>query len=216
MTGLVRRATLFTAVGLMAAVAAYAGVPSAATSTLGTGIMLGGRVASNVDALVQKTMTVRDAANNPVPNSVVVINFSTCTASDIRLCSVQSFAGMFVNCAAKTVSAVTNASGVATFRIIGGANNPGLNPAGVGVGCASVTADGVSLGSLTVGAPDENNTGGVTVLDTAAFFDDRFGAYRGRSDMDGTGPPLGVLDTAIFFGVRLGGGWTTSCSSTNC
>jgi hypothetical protein len=208
MTGLVRRATLITAAGLLAAAAASAGVPSLGNSTVGAGIILGGQNASGTaDVHVAKTITVRDAANNPVPNSVVVITFSTCTANDIRLCSVQN-AGMFVNCGAKSVSATTNASGIATFTIIGGAiNNPppgGLpQPAGVGAGCATVTADGVNFGNLTVAAADQNDTGGVNVIDTGDYNNDRFNAYRGRSDFDGNGV-VNVLDTSTFLNIRFG------------
>ncbi len=216
MTGLLRKATLITAVGLMAASAALASVPSAGTSTVGTSINLGGTTGGAVDILALKTITVRDAANNPVPNSVVIINFSVCTAGDIRLCSVQPglTLGQSVSCGAKTITGATNASGVVSFTIAGGAANGGGNPPGVGAGCASVTADGVPLGSLTVGCPDENSINGVDATDTANYFGDRFGAYRGRSDLNGDGV-VDVLDTARYFQFRFGGGSTASCG-VNC
>lgn len=219
MTGLVRRATLFTGLGLLAAGAAFAGVPNLGQSTVGNSLLLGGQSGGVVDSRVEKNITIRDAAGNVVPNSVVTINLTTCTAGDIRLCSTQPFAGTFINCAAKTVSKVTSAGGVATFRIVGGATNNGGNPAGVGVGCATVSADGVPLGNMTVGTPDENGglggLGGVDVLDTGAFFGDRFGAYRGRSDMNGDGA-VDVLDTATFFNVRFGAGSVSGCVGGNC
>jgi len=219
MTGLVRRATLFTAVGLMAAAAAYAGVPSAANSTLGTGIMLGGRVGANVDALVQKTMTVRDAANNPVPNSVVVINFTGCgSPNEIKISSTQPFAGMFVNCAARTVSAVTNASGIATFRVVGAAAATSAAFVGVGEGCASVTADGVALGTMSVGTPDLNGaTGGggalgVTGQDTLQYTNHLFGVglYRSRANFTGAAGTINGQDTLVYTGFLFGGGSTTN------
>lgn len=194
MTGLVRRATVFTAVGLLAASAAFAGVPSAGTSTLGANINLcgtnGAGTIADPAAVVLKTITVRDAASNPVPNSVVVINFSACTSppaapQDGRLSSNQPFAGMFVNCAAKTVSAVTNGSGVASFRVVGSTSFAGANGPGATLPCATVTADGVVLGSLRVGAFDLDGVGGVLPSDGSLWQQDRNGAYRARSDYDG-------------------------------
>jgi hypothetical protein len=142
-----------------------------------------------------------------------VITFTNCTNQDIRLCNIQpNHPGALFNCAAKTVTAVTNAAGVATFLVAGGANNPGGNPAGALAGCASVQADGVPMGNLTVGAPDENNIGGVNVVDLSSFAGDRFGAYRGRSDFNGDGA-VNVLDLAIFAGFRFGGGSVASCGA---
>jgi hypothetical protein len=189
-----------------------AGVPDPAFSTIGTVINLGGNTGGVVDPLAQKTMTIRDAFNNPIQNSTVVITFTTCTNNDIRLCNNQpNHPGLF-NCAQKTVTAVTNASGVATFRVAGGATNNGGNPAGVGADCAEVRADGVLMGMLTVGAPDENNIGGITVADLAAFGGDRFGAYRGRSDFNGD-DVITVADLAIFGQFRFGGGSLASCGA---
>ena len=213
MTGLVRKATLFCACGLLVAGVAMAGVPDPATSSIGTVINLGGNTAGTVDVLAQKTMTIRDAFNNPIQNSTVVITFTNCTNQDIRLCNNQpNHAGALFNCAAKTVTAVTNASGVATFRVAGGANNPGGNPAGALAGCASVQADGVPMGNLTVGAPDENNAGGVTVGDLSSFAGDRFGLYRGRSDFNGDNA-VTVADLALFSQFRFGGGSLASCGA---
>src|SRR5688500_12648795 len=82
---LVRRATLFCAVGLLASSAAMAGVPSAGTSTLPAGIALVGYTnPADPTPNGAATFTIRDAANNPVPGSTVIFNFSSC--SDIKLC----------------------------------------------------------------------------------------------------------------------------------
>lgn len=204
MTGLVRKATLFSVCGLLAASAAMAGVPDPTKSVLGgTGDGLSIHLAPQNNAGVLNTratklITVRDAGNNPIANSTVVITFTTCTNNDIRLCSVQpNHPGALFNCAAKTATAVTNASGVATFLVAGGANNNGGNPPGVGSGCATVRADGVLLGSLTVATPDENNIGGVSGSDLSSFGGDRFGAYRGRSDFNADGAVTGA-DLSIF------------------
>jgi len=212
MTGLVRKATLLTACGCLMAGAAMAGVPDPANSVIGTGINLAGNTAGVVDVAVERTMTIRDAFNNPISNSTVVITFTNCTNQDIRLCNIQpSHPGLF-NCAQKTVTAVTNASGVATFRIAGGATNGGGNPAGAGVGCATVQADGVPMGNLTVGAFDDNNGGGVNPADLAAFLGDRFGSYRGRSDFNWDGF-VNPSDFSLILSVRFGGGSVSSCAS---
>jgi hypothetical protein len=200
MTGLVRKATLMGVCGLLVAGSAMAGVPDPANSSIGLGINFGGSLGGAVDPLATKTVTIRDAFNNLVANSTVVVTFTNCTNSDMRLCGAQPHhPGALFNCAAKTVTAVTDANGVATFRVAGGAANPGNNGAGVGVGCATVQADGVPMGSWTVGAPDENNGGGVSVADLGLFGADRFGVnYRGRSDFNWSGPPISVADLGIF------------------
>lgn len=183
MTGLVRRATLLTAVGLLAAGAAMAGVPTAGNSTLGDPLIIlraynGSPAATAVEQALPKTITVRDAANNPVPNSVVVINFSLCTP-DIKIGSTQP-AGFFVNCAAKTVSGVTDAAGVVVFRIVGASNTTSSANAGAPEGCASITADGVALGTMSVGTTDLNGARGLVGdagyngQDTAQYLGYRF------------------------------------------
>jgi len=219
MTGLVRRATLLTAVGLLAATAALAGVPSAGTSTIGTSMLLGGTNAGAADSRCQKTILVRDAASNPVPNSVVVINFTGCgSPNEIKISSTQPFAGMFVNCAARTVSAVTNASGIATFRVVGAAAATSAAFVGVGEGCASVTADGVALGTMSVGTPDLNGaTGGggalgVTGQDTLQYTNHLFGVglYRSRANFTGAAGTINGSDTLVYTGFLFGGGSTTN------
>src|SRR5262245_11631719 len=162
MTGLVRRATLLTVLGLMAVSAASAGVPNAANSSRPNAVVLVTKDPALPLAAPAglATFTIRDAANNPVPNSVIVINAAGCPGTEIRLSSNQPHAGVFVNCAAKTVSAVTNASGVATFRLLGRiGTHPGF-AAGKATLCGSVAADGVALGAINVAVADQNGAGG--------------------------------------------------------
>jgi hypothetical protein len=183
MTGLIRRATLLTAVGLMAAGAAMAGVPTLSNSTVPGPILIvrgynSAPGAAAVDLNFATTITVRDAANNPVPNSVVVLNFAGC-APDIKIGSTQ-VTGFFVNCAAKTVSGVTDVTGAVTFRVVGAANTTNGADAGAPAGCISVAADGVFLGNLSVGAPDLNGARGnptdpgMDGTDTAQYTQGRF------------------------------------------
>lgn len=219
MTGLVRRATLFTAMGLVAAGAALAGVPSSGTSTIGNIIQLGGRTSAGVaDARCTKTITVRDAANNVVPNSTVIINFTTCYAGEIRIASPGATFNQNVSCGAHTVSAVTNASGVASFQVVGASNVTSSGAAGAGEGCASVTADGIALGNLSVATPDFNGANapataaGVDGSDSALFSGNRWGGaglYRPRANLIFNSPgPQAVdgQDSAAFSGYRWGGG----------
>lgn len=175
-------------------------------------VHLGGWANGVVDARARKLITVRDCGNNPLPNAAVTITFTNCTDADIRLCDEQpAHPGALFDCAAKTVTAVTNQSGVAAFLIAGNANNVGNSP-GVGMGCASVRVDGVLVGNLSVAAPDQNGIGGVTAADLSAFGGDRFGAYRGRSDMNGDGVVTGA-DLTIFGHYRFGQGSVSSCGS---
>ena len=229
MTGLVRRATLITAVGLLAASAAMAGVPSAGNSTLGDPIIVlrgynGSASASAVEQAQPKTIVVRDAANNPVPNSVVVLNFSAChAAGDIRVGSVQP-AGVFVNCAAKTVSGVTDAAGSVSFRIVGASNTSNATTVGAGEGCCTITADGVNLGSISVATPDLNGARGgasdpgMDGTDTAQYAGSRFPSaacpaqnpnYKPRANFNFVTTCVGVQivdgsDTALFTIFRFG------------
>src|SRR5262245_4391405 len=108
---LVRRAMLFCAVGLLAASAAMAGVPSASTSTQPVGPVVLVRTSSPTpDPFNAFSYTIRDATSNLVPGSVVILNFSGCT--DARVCPTAAYAsGITVNCAAKTMTGVTNATG---------------------------------------------------------------------------------------------------------
>jgi hypothetical protein len=119
------------------------------------------------------------------------------------------------------VSAKTDVTGTAHFRILGGTNiGEGVNGApGAPAGCASVVATttgaaspigcgGISvvLCSLSVGTPDLAGFNGcANVADTGAFTFIRFGgapAFRNRADFnfDGT---MGVADSGTFTTYRF-------------
>lgn len=211
MTGLVRRATLFSAVGLLAASAAMAGVPSASTSTQpGTkAIRIVGH-GSPPDAVGNYSYTVRDAANNAVPGSTVIINFAGC--GSIRICSSDFAVGAGVNCAAKTVSMVTNASGQVTFAVAGAGNGVGASNV---FRCATVTADGVPFDNIGAASGDNNGVGGVEVVDLGGFAANFFafpGTYASRSDFDGDND-IDVVDLGGFAAVFFSGGSPASCGT---
>jgi len=185
MTGLVRKATLLTLSGMLAASAAMASVPSSANSTIGysfcssptqCGIYLTGSKTGTADPAGQFAITVRDLANNLIANSTVVVDFSNCVR--YRASNAQLFAGLTVDNLGRTVRANTNGSGVATFRIIGGSCNvpPGaMSGSPVSSGCARIYADGVLLGSVHVATIDEDGVSGVGGNDLAALSGDVFG-----------------------------------------
>src|SRR5439155_20880702 len=120
-------------------------------SDIPRGINLVGATNGIADARGQFTITLRDLANNPLPGSYVVIDFSPC-ASDIRLCSAQSSAGANINCTGDPgmIGATTDRAGTVTLRIVGGARNVAPGTPGAGFRCATIYADGVVLGSVNV------------------------------------------------------------------
>jgi hypothetical protein len=215
MTGLVRRATLITAAGLLAATAVMAGVPSATTSTQPLGISLVGKTVgvpgtADPTAFGAANYTIRDASNNPVPGSVVIMNFSACT--DVRLCSAAQPGTMTVNCGSKTVSGVTDAAGLVSFRIVGGGLTSG---AAVLVPCISVTADGVPLNTIRSSTFDENGAGGLTLADvTLAKNDVGLNNGRTRTDFNKSGT-LTLADVTLIKNVLGAAGSPASCAPDN-
>jgi len=209
MTGLVRRATLITAAGLLAATAAMAGVPSATTSTQPGGLVI--KVVghgSPPDPAGNITYTIRDASNNPVPGSVVILNFAAC--GDVRVCSSDVGTGMTVNCGAKTVTGVTNGSGQVTMVVAGSGNGVGGATFGK---CVAVTADGVPLSNLNGATADYDATSGCNLLDVSACYGDVVaGTGRKRSDFDGNNT-VNLLDVSAEYGIVVGGGSPFSCST---
>ena len=212
MRAFVAAATLLLAAGLSREALATTPVPSGSTSTIVAILPLGGFTAAGADPLCECVMIIRDIQNNPIPSSVVTIDFSACAAGEVRLGSVAHHPGLIVNCAAKTVSAVTNAMGIATFRIIGASNLSSGNEPGVGDWCATVRADGVLLASISVATPDFNGASGLPLgpgidgLDTALFARARYSAYRSTANFIGPPGTLDGQDTAAFARFRFGSG----------
>lgn len=206
MTGLVRNAALLTAAGLLVASAAFAGVPSAANSTVPTCVRLVGNTLGVPDAAGTFSVTVRDLANNPLNGASVVIDVSGCT--ELAICSDQLDAGATVNCAAKTTRKFTNASGVVTFTVLGGSGPAAVTLAGGG----RIYANGVLIGSPTVSAFDLDGGGGVGINDLSKWLGD-FGSLQpyGRSDYDCSGN-VGINDLSVWLGVFGGLASQSSCA----
>ncbi len=191
MTGLVRKAALMAALGLLVSAAAMASVPSPCNSTLPCGIQVIGSSAGAADPNGAFSITVRDLANNPVANSSVVLDFSAC-CNDVRLSSTQLDPGLTL--VGKTVRAIANGSGVASFKVMGAATPSDPTPA---AGCVKVYADGVLLtegscqpSALQCAVYDLNGAGGgpgVGAADLSRWLADFFSSpapYRARSDYD--------------------------------
>ena len=155
MTGLVRKATLLAVCGLLTAGVAMAHVPDPANSEcnspglaafgfacpLKAHIFVVGNRAGVPDPIGQFCVTVRDFNNVPLEQSSVVLDFSDC---DVQLCKNQLDASVTVDCGSQTVRKLTNASGVACFRVQG-KTRPGRGyPVCTGAAklCVKVYADG--------------------------------------------------------------------------
>jgi len=184
MTGLVRKALLLGVCGLYVAGAAMANVPDPTKSSAPNFILLVGKINGGTtdDPAGTRTVTVRDFANNPIAGATVTVDFSGCC--DINLCST----GTGHNCAARTVSGVTNASGQYTFTPLGAAKDPGnlVPPAEYG-GCG---ASGVHIYA---------------------------NAGTGNVELKGTqpGPGLGLPPTGVTIDLNGAGGGSNGTSGSD-
>ncbi len=216
MTGLVRKATLFAVCGVLAASAAFASVPSPANSNVPGCVALVGNSAGTIDAAGQFTVTVRDLANLPINNSLVVVDFSG--ARSAQLCNTGAFAGVTIDCGTQTARAFTGAGGTVTFRIAGHAANVGGNqPPYPAYNDGKIYADGVLLGSPTVQTFD-HDANGMGASDLGAWLGDFFGGNNpSRADYDCTGN-LGASDLGVWLTVFFAGGSPSNCpaSGTQC
>lgn len=153
--------------------------------------------------------TIRDFANNPIPGSTVIIDFSGCP--DIQLSCDQLFATTGQTLlAGKKVMGTTNAVGQFVFHVQGAANAVKLADAtsdgtNAGVPCAQFYADGVPLTpTLEVSAFDLDGLGSpfaaVSVTDVSLTMYENIhialGAQaRQRDDYNHTGT-VNVADVA--------------------
>lgn len=211
MTGLVRKATLLTACGLLVAAAAMANVPCPSCSTVPGCISLVGSAAGIPDSLTGKfCVVVRDLANNPLNGSSVTIDLSN--AGDLHLCSDQLNVNYIINCAAKTVRQFTDVTGTVCFTLLGGSNGSG-NATSLGGG-GRIFADGVLIGSPGVSAFDLDGASGVGANDLSAFLTDLgSGSAFERSDYDCSNS-VGANDLSILLTVLGNGASSTSCTGT--
>ena len=216
MTGLVRKATLFAVCGLLAAGSAFASVPSPANSVCPPCFSLVGSDGVAIDGDGEFCVTVRDLANLPINNSLVVVDLSAC--SGLQICD-NNESGFTVDCGTQTVRGFTGVGGVICFRIKGHANNGPIgdtspvNP----YNCAKIYADGVLLCSPSVSAFDHDGNG-MGPADLSCWRGDFFSAGNppgaSRSDYNCSGD-VGPADLSrwldVFFDVAANGASTTNC-----
>ena len=227
MTGLVRKAILLAVCGLLlVAATALAGVPVPAKCTFpGSGgspafIKVVGYAGIIPDSRGTFTINIRDGGNFPVVNSLVQLNFSAC--SDLKLCKTDPDSVACLPAGNGTVWKHTDSNGNAVFTVIGGAINTGA-VAGPGLGCITMTADYVLLGTATAVDFDENGAlgggnNGVTASDFVPLLRDwGAGAYWGRSDFNLSGPPIiTAADFVPWLRCWGDGSSLNGCTTTYC
>ena len=178
-----------------------AGVPDPGPfSTCPTFITLVGQYEGVSDPLGAFTVIVRDFAMNPMPGSVVVVDFNQ--AQDVQLSSAAS-PGNTVNCAARQVLAVTDATGTARFAIRGGSR---AGPATTFGSTVRIYLDGALCATIPVSTPDLDGQNGVGAGDLAMFLQDFFSqANPTRSDFSHDGF-VGGGDLAFWLQIFLNSG----------
>ena len=210
MTGLVRKATLLTAAGLLAATAAMAGVPSAANSTTPSCISLVGNTSGVPDAVGTFTVIVRDLANNPLSGASVVVDISGC--SELAICDDQLDANALVTCGSKTTRKFTDGLGSVTFTVLGGGDG---TPAATLLNGGRIYANGTLIKSPTVAAYDLDGSSGVGANDLSAWLTDfGLGNPYGRSDYDCSGS-VGANDLSFWL-TEFGNGTSAASCAVNC
>ncbi len=184
-----------------------AGLCQPTNSTVPWGIAVVGTSAGVADRFGMFTVTVRDFSNNLIPNAVVIVDFSP-ALSQVRVGQSQPFPGSIVDCTTHTVGALTNASGVATFDIVGAAfpNGAPSSPT------VTISADGCVLGHVPVVAYDLDAVGGMGANDLAIWTSCFLSGHAylvGDYDYNGR---LGANDLAVWIDVFLQAGSTVSAS----
>jgi hypothetical protein len=203
MTGLIRKATLLTVMGLLVAEAAMAGVPSAGNSTVPANLRLGvystfpgpglAPTSGAPNGIFSFTVSVKDGGGFAVQFTPVTIDFNAC--HNLYLAQDQPAAGVTIDCINHRVFATTNNLGVASFNIVGASNNgngatqpssPTTTPL-----CASVSASSQHLGDMEVITVDMDNLGGVTSADLGSekqdvlFSQTHLPQWFARADQEG-------------------------------
>lgn len=205
MTGMVRKALTIAAGFAVVASVASAGVPDPRFSTVDAVV-----VGTNSGALTQQSgaplnpgfdVVVRDVNNAPLSGRTVTLNY---TASGMKVYSTQN-AGTTVNCAAKSISRVTNGSGAVAF----GARTAKFNNANT----VEVSADGVVLANVKGRSTDIDGLaeGKVGLGDLSTFSVSYLGAGAQETDYDINGAGNSLGDLSIFATEYLLGPTLTFC-----
>jgi len=145
---------------------AQAGVPSPLTSTVDECL----RVCPAGDMNLH--IVVRDAQSDPVPNSVVLVDFCNCPMLFICPLFPDTPYGLFGGC---IVVMTADAAGVADIPIRAG---------GGCTGPVNISADGVQLTQRGVISPDENGDGTVNAIDQGILAGILAGPYHTFGDLN--------------------------------
>ncbi len=180
--------------------AVRADVPSPMNHTIPSHVVLVGRGAAGPDSAIGHVYCViRDLANNPIAGAHVTFDFSAVT--DMRLAADPLDPRLTVNCAQRTVTAVTDQNGRADFTIMGACTGGPPSPPQ----SLRIYADGVLLGSPPVAVLERDGFPGLTLTDLSIWAADWFsGLNAERADLDGNGS-VNVLDLSLWGRAWFGG-----------
>lgn len=226
MNGLVRKAMLLAVCGLLTAGVAVANVPDPANSectsvgaaSLGYNpskavVYVAGNNGGVPDPISEFCVTVRNFNNVPIQNAVVILDFSAC---DLQLCTDQLDPDVTVDCVSQTVRKLSNASGVACFKVMG-KSRQGQGCTGAAKDCFKVYADGVFLCSGDAPTLDLINQGGqdgVTSVDLSNFLNLWLvcGTNLARGNYAVNNQVIDSIDLSVFLNLWL----VAANSSGNC
>jgi hypothetical protein len=177
---------------------AVAGIPSPGNTTISnTRINLvgwnGTTSADSTEINSKVTITVRDVANDPVSGIPVVLDFSAC-GPEIKIAGTQHYHALTTNCPSGAVQDYSTQNGTVSFVVTGGITNRTSHAAG----CCKILIDSYLVGSLNVGAFDQNNLAGMTLADVSFFWADN-GSSAERSNVNDsqTAPTVTLADVAF-------------------
>ncbi len=193
--------------------AASAGVVDPSQSTIPSHVNVVGHSGGTPDPTAQFSVTVKDLAGNLLANATVKLDFSLC--GDVRISSAELSAGVTANCGLRTLTALTNGAGVATFTVCG-ASPAGAPTSFTGGGhVLRFYANNILLGNCYVGDFDLDSSGGLGGADLATWLDDfGLGTNPVRTDYDGDSV-VGGADLAAWLDA-FGGGLQGESGSVLC
>jgi hypothetical protein len=228
MTRSIRTLVMVLAAGMLAARSAWACVSCVSYATVPCSIVLVGHDfgATAADPYGQFSVVIIDANYAPLSGATITVDFSACCPS-FRLSNTQLGAGVSHVLNSAQVTAVTDVTGTATFRIEGAATGA-LNPLTGAVGCATISltipgggfpimlTNGIDHPTVIVAAADLAGvvgTSGVDITDLSFYISDKqayvqsTANYHQRSDFDFHLPVYNcsaVFNPSSGFGVNIG------------